>query len=105
MDGDVNDVEKRWHDRARTRTAMGYVALVVMVALAVFAVYATGERGNFVWAIAPSAVLFAGGVGAFVKTYLDWRAHRAWPIWQGAGWALLTLTLLSLAVPMAGIHG
>jgi hypothetical protein len=44
-------------------------------------------------------VLFAGALGAFVKTYADWRAFRTWPIWHGAGWFLLTLALAGFALP------
>jgi hypothetical protein len=44
-------------------------------------------------------------LAAFVKTYRDWRANRTWPIWQGAGWFLLTLSLLALGVPAMGMFG
>jgi hypothetical protein len=43
--------------------------------------------------------LFAGALGAFAKTYADWRALRTWPIWHGAGWFLLTLALAGFALP------
>ena len=50
------------------------------------------------------AILFAGGVGAFVKTYrvLEGR-RRLWSAWQGAGWFLLTLMLMTLAIPGAAL--
>jgi hypothetical protein len=43
--------------------------------------------------------LFVGGVGAFVKTYREWKAERGWAAWQGAGWFLMLLMLVTLAVP------
>lgn len=54
-------------------------------------------------AVGPAAVLFAGGVGAFVRTYQTWRVGGGWWIWQGAGWFLLVLMLvvLTMTVPPA----
>ncbi len=54
-------------------------------------------------AIGPPAVLFVGGVWAFVRTYQVWRARGGWWIWQGAGWFLLVLMLvvLTMTVPVA----
>lgn len=51
------------------------------------------------------AVLFAGAVGAFYKTYRVWREGGTWPIWHGAGWFLLALTLLTLGLPMFAVSG
>ena len=55
--------------------------------------------------MATPGVLFVGAIGAFGKTYRDWRARRTWPIWQGAGWFLLTLTLLAFGIPTMGVPG
>jgi len=100
-----NDAEKRWHDPKALRAAMVYAASVVALAVAVFTVYAFRDRHDLAWALATPGVLFAGAIGAFVKTYRDWRASRTWPIWQGAGWFLLTMTLLSLGIPSMGALG
>ncbi|KZM74037.1 hypothetical protein IU500_21140 [Nocardia terpenica] len=110
----VNDVEKSWHDPGMFRQAAGYVASVLLVAALVFlaiVVWAsrrepcTGSGSMFCDSASrgailagPGAVLVLGTLGAFVATYRVWRKHRAWPIWQGAGWALLTVTLGYLAV-------
>jgi hypothetical protein len=75
----TNDVEKRWH--------------------------ALGDRHQLGWAMATPGVLFGGALGAFVETYRDRRARRTWPIWQGAGWFLLTLSLLTFGVPAMGVPG
>lgn len=76
---------------------------MVVIAGVVFAIYAFADRGSVVAASLVPAILFAGGVGAFVKTYKVWKAEGAWPAWQGAGWFLLTLMLVTLAIPGAAI--
>jgi hypothetical protein len=99
----VNDVEKRWHDPAAFRRATKYVIGVVVLAAALFAVYALVGSASIWLAAAIPAMLFLGALGAFVKTYLDWRAGRTWVMWHGAGWFLLALTLLTFALPYASI--
>jgi hypothetical protein len=69
-----------------------------------FAVYATTWRENVIIASTVPAILFIGGVGAFVKTYRLWKDEGAWPAWQGAGWFLLTFMLVCLVIPAAAIH-
>lgn len=99
----VNDVEKRF-DRPRAfRPAVTYAVAVVAVAAIVFAVYALVVRDSVVIASAVPAILLIGGIGAFVRTYREWRAKGAWVAWQGAGWFLLVLMLVSLAIPGAAI--
>jgi hypothetical protein len=93
----VNDVEKRWNDPPTFRAAAIYLFVVVVVAGLSFFVF--GVTRAAMWAVGVPGILFAGGVGAFVKTYRVWRAEGVWPIWQGAGWFLLTLMLVSLSVP------
>jgi len=100
-----NDVEKRWHDPGALRAAVAYAVVVVVVAGVAFAVYVLRDRHELVWAFATPGVLFLGALGAFVKTYRDWRAYRTWPIWQGAGWFLLSTSLLSLGIPSMGVLG
>ena len=82
---------------------MVYVAVVVLVAAIAFVIYTSGDPHSLPKAVATPAVLFAGAVVALVKTYRDWRAERTWPIWQGAGWFLLALSLLTLGVPAMGL--
>lgn len=99
----TNDVEKRY-DRPRTfRAAAIYVGAVVAVGAIVFAVYALTARDSVIAASLVPATLFAGGVGAFVRTYREWKAGGAWPAWQGAGWFLLVLMLVCLSIPGAAI--
>lgn len=105
MSSSTNDVEKRWHDPAALRAAVGYVIAVIVVAVAVFTYYAVTDQHDLLWAVATPATLFVGALGASAKTYGDWRRGRTWPIWHGAGWSLLTLTMVAMAVPAMGITG
>lgn len=50
---------------------------------------------NFV-AIGSPLILLAGSLGAFVRTIQIWRERGRWWIWHGAGWFLLTLTLVAI---------
>jgi hypothetical protein len=117
----VDDVEKRWHDPGMFRRAVRYSIIVLAAAALVFAVideWATRREAcgraerTFCDSTSqaavlggPGLVLMLGTVGAFVATYRVWRAHRAWPIWQGAGWFLLTITLAYLAIGASVVAG
>jgi len=98
-DMSTNDVEKRWSDPTMFRAAVTYVCVVL--ALAGAALAATAMWHSVVAAALVPGTLFAGGIGAFVRTYQVWRAEGVWPIWQGAGWILLLLFLACLGVPFA----
>ena len=100
----TNDVEKRFDRPGTFHAAAVYVGAVVAAAGIVFAVYALTARESVVAASLVPAILFGGGVGAFVKTYREWKAEGAWPAWQGAGWFLLTLMLVCLSIPGAAIQ-
>jgi hypothetical protein len=95
----ARDVEKRWNDPAALRKAVTYGVGVIAVAGVAFAVYAFVDKGSVVLAASVPTILFIGGVGALVKAYLAWRDGGMWPVWQGAGWFLLTLMLVCLSVP------
>jgi membrane protease YdiL (CAAX protease family) len=101
----TNDVEKRCHDPRALRTAVIYAVVVLLLAVVAFVVYALGDQSDIGRAMATPGVLFVGALGAFVKTYRDWRVGRTWPIWQGAGWFLLTMTLVAFGIPAMGIPG
>ena len=100
----THDVEKRFDRPGTFHAAAVYVGAVVAVAGVMFAVYATTWRENVIIASTVPAILFIGGVGAFVKTYRLWKDEGAWPAWQGAGWFLLTFMLVCLVIPAAAIH-
>jgi hypothetical protein len=96
---DARDVEKRWHDPDALRQAVTYGVGVIITAGIAFAVFAVVDKGSVILASTVPAILFAGGVGALVKAYRVWRDGGTWPIWQGAGWFLLTLMLVCLSIP------
>lgn len=96
---DARDVEKRWRDPAALRQAIEYGIGVIVVAGVAFAVYAVVDKSSVILAAAVPTILFLGGVGAFVRAYRAWRVGGTWPIWQGAGWFLLTLMLVCLSIP------
>lgn len=98
-DGSTNDVEKRWHDPAMVRSAVTYV--VAVVGLAGLALAATALWRSLIAGVLVPGILFAGGVGALVRTYRVWKAEGVWPIWQAAAWFLLLLFLVCLGVPFA----
>jgi hypothetical protein len=98
-DGNVNDVEKRWHDPAMVRAAVKYVFSVI--ALAAVAFVATVLWRSLLAGILVPAILFTGGVGAFIRTYQVWKVEGVWMIWQAGGWILLLLFLICLGVPFS----
>lgn len=98
-DGDTNDVEKRWNDPAMFRAAVKYVLTVIALAAVAFTV--TVVWRSLIAGVLVPGILFAGGIGAFIRTYQVWKAEGVWPIWQGAGWILLLLFLICLGVPFA----
>jgi hypothetical protein len=100
----THDVEKRFDRPGAFRAAAIYVLAVVAVAAGAFAVYAFAARGSVVAACIVPAILFVGGVGAFLKTYRAWKAQSGWPAWQGAGWFLLVLMLVCLSIPGAAMQ-
>jgi hypothetical protein len=96
------DVEKRFDRPGAFHAAAVYVGAVVAVAAVVFAIYAFTARDSVIAASLVPAILFVGGVGAFVRTYREWKGQRGtWPAWQGAGWFLLSLMLVCLSIPGA----
>ena len=50
-------------------------------------------------------ILFAAGCWAFVRTYRVWRDYGTWWAWQGAGWFLLMLMVVTLAMGAPRIAG
>ncbi|MGY4098992.1 hypothetical protein ACW2Q0_05425 [Nocardia sp. R16R-3T] len=118
----VNDLEKRWtaDDRTFRRVAI-YVAAVLAVAALVFVITAIWAADRRACAAAetmlcdtaaksailagPTVVLMLGGIGAFVRTYREWRRGRSWPIWQGGGWFLFTMMIVYLGIGGGSIAG
>ncbi|WP_368680533.1 hypothetical protein R1X32_10010 (plasmid) [Rhodococcus opacus] len=112
----TEDVEKRWSDGATFRRAASYAgvvigaALIVMVVTVVWAAVGGADEcadaqamvcstpGRYVLVFVPTGILLLGGLGAFVRAYRAWRTGGTWPIWHGAGWALLVFMLIYLGI-------
>ena len=95
----THDVEKRFDRPGSFRGAATYTLAVVAAAGAAFAFYAYGDRGSVFSAVLVPVLLFLGGLGAFVKTYREWKAEGGWVAWQGAGWLLMLMMVFTLAIP------
>jgi hypothetical protein len=100
----THDVEKRFDRPDTFHAAAKYVGGVVVLAGIAFAIYALGAPDSVYSASMVPAILFIGGIGAFVKTYRVWKEEGAWPAWQGAGWFLLTFMLVCLSIPGAALY-
>jgi hypothetical protein len=50
-------------------------------------------------------ILLAAGCWAFLRTYRIWRDRGTWWAWQGAGWFLLMLMVVTLAMGAPSIAG
>jgi hypothetical protein len=64
-----------------------------------------GAPQRIVLAFGAPVILLIGGLWAFVRTFRVWRNFGTWWGWQGAGWFLFLLMLLTLTMgvpPMAG---
>ncbi len=66
---------------------------------------ACGAPQRTLLAFGAPAILLAGGVWAFVRTYRIWRDDGTWWAWQGAGWFLMMLMLLTLTMGTPAIAG
>ncbi|MGH3561097.1 MAG: hypothetical protein ACRDTN_04655 [Mycobacterium sp.] len=107
------DDEVRAAIRFAVVAAAGGVAFLVLAALWVSTcggatavdTAACGAPQRMLLALGAPAILFCGGLWAFVRTYRVWRNHGTWWGWHGAGWflfALMVLTLTMGAPPIVG---
>ncbi|BBY07461.1 hypothetical protein [Mycobacterium noviomagense] len=66
---------------------------------------ACGAPQRALLAFGGPVILLAGGGWAFLRTYRVWRDRGTWWAWQGAGWFLLMLMLLTLTMGVPPIAG
>jgi hypothetical protein len=66
---------------------------------------ACGAPQRTILAFGAPAILLVAGCRAFVRTYRIWRDCGTWWAWQGAGWFLLILMLLTLTMGAPIIAG
>lgn len=64
-----------------------------------------GRSARTLLGLGAPVILLIGGVGAFVRTYRVWRSGGTWWGWQGAGWFLLTLMMLTLTMGFPVLAG
>ncbi len=50
-------------------------------------------------------ILLAAGSRAFLRTYRIWKSRGTWWAWQGAGWFLFMLMLVTLTMGVPPIAG
>jgi len=66
---------------------------------------ACGRPERTLLGLGAPVILLAGGIGAFVRTYRVWRAQGTWWGWQGAGWFLMMVMLLTLTMGFPVLAG
>ena len=99
MTNDRDFAEKRFGRPGSVRAAVTYTVVVAALAGIALMLYAFGDRDAVFRASLVPLLLFVGGVGALVWTYREWKAERGWVAWQGAGWFLLLMMVVALAIP------
>ncbi len=92
--------------------AVSGVAFVIVAALwastckgATVDTAACGAPQLTILAIGAPLILLAAGCWAFVRTYRIWRDRGSWWAWQGAGWFLLMLMIVTLTMGAPSIAG
>ena len=108
------------HDDATVRDAVRFSVLVTALGVGFLIVasvwvstcggstadgVACGAPQRTLLALAAPTILLVGGLRAFVRTYRHWRANQTWVAWQGAGWFLLSVTMIVLTTSLAPLIG
>lgn len=58
--------------------------------------FACGAPQRTILGLGAPAILMASGLWAFYRTFRVWRARGTWWGWQGAGWFLMMVMLITL---------
>lgn len=66
---------------------------------------ACGAPQRTLLAVGGPLILLGAGLWAFLRTYRVWKAEGTWWGWHGAGWFLVTLMVLMVAMGVAPIAG
>jgi hypothetical protein len=103
--------------RAAVRFAV-LAAVAAVVFLVVAALWASTCKGAMsidtvacgapqltVLAFGAPLILLVAGCRAFLRTYRVWKSHGTWWGWQGAGWFLFMLMLVTLTMGVPPIAG
>lgn len=93
-------------------TAVAGVGFLVLAALLVGSCHgaiadsaACGPPQRLTLAFGAPLILLTGGLYAFVRTYRAWKLRHTWWAWQGAGWFLMLLMLLTLTMGLPALAG
>jgi hypothetical protein len=109
------------HEDKEVRAAIRFAVLAAAAGMAFFvvaAVWASTCKGAMaidtvacgapqltILAFGAPAILLAAGCRAFLRTYRVWRDCGTWWGWQGAGWFLFMLMLVTLTMGVPPIAG
>ncbi len=109
------------HEDNEVRAAVRFAVLAAVAGLAflvVAALWASTCKGAMaidtvacgapqltILALGAPLILLAAGCRAFLRTYRIWRNRGTWWAWQGAGWFLLMLMLVTLTMGVPSIAG
>lgn len=66
---------------------------------------ACGAPQRTVLGLGAPVILMGSAIRAFVRTYRVWRQEGTWWGWQGAGWFLMMIMLLTLTMGVPAIIG
>ena len=111
MTRDLDDTESRAAVRFGAVVGVAGVAFLVVAAVLVaschgaVATAACGPPQRVLLALGAPVILFVGGLRAFYRTWTAWKHRRSWWAWQGAGWFLMLLMLLTLTMGLPAMAG
>lgn len=66
---------------------------------------ACGPAERTLLALGGPLIVLGAGLWAFLRTYRVWKAQGTWWGWHGAGWFLLTVMVLMVALGLGPIAG
>lgn len=108
----TDDAEVRAAARFALTVAVAGVGFLVVAAVLVGACHgatadsaACGPPQRLALALGAPVILMVGGLRAFLRTYQTWKQHQTWWAWQGAGWFLMLLMLLTLTMGLPAMAG
>ncbi|MFC9433971.1 hypothetical protein [Nocardia sp. NPDC057030] len=89
---------------------VGGVVVLALVAMAIIGAWVgradcadCAGHPRILVSIVPAGILLVGTLAAFGTTYRVWRRGGSWVTWQGAGWFLMTITLIYVATSAGAV--
>lgn len=91
---------------------VGGVVVLALVAMVIIGAWAgradcagCANHPRYLVSVVPASILVVGTLAAFGNTYRVWRRGGSWVTWQGAGWFLMTITLIYIAISAGTVGG